>query len=65
MIDYNKRFEIMNTEYENLVQEYYEFKTKQNQTNRNRLLKQIKIFNTVKNKFCLSVTNLYIGGKNK
>lgn len=63
LIDYIRTFELMNKEYENLVQEYYEFKANQTIETKEKLLKQIKIFNSIKNTFSLNVSNLYIGKK--
>ena len=62
----NKSFKIMNNEYDNLIQEYLDFKAHANKFNQNKLLKQIKKFNYVKEKFSTKVKKLYIiGGKNK
>ena len=55
----------MNKKYEDLIQEYYEFKSNQNKKNKEKLLKALKDFNFLKNKFRTSIDNVFVRNEKK
>lgn len=53
-------FNEMNKEYEEVVQEYYEFKSKMTNKNKDKLIEKVKSFTSAKTKFLIKVKKLYI-----
>jgi len=53
-------FNEMNKEYEEVVQEYYEFKSKMTNKNKEKILMKLKTFNSAKTKFSNNLKKLYI-----
>ena len=53
-------FNDMNKEYEEIVQEYYEFKSKMTNKNKEKILTKLKTFSSAKAKFSNNLKKLYI-----
>lgn len=58
--DIDRYFKNMNDEYDNLIQEYLDFKAHVNNKNKEKLIKQVNIFSHSKYRFLSKVKNLYI-----
>ena len=58
MINFETQFERMDQEYDKLYEKYLEFKNDMTYENRNKLIRQMKIFTENRTNFIRSVKNL-------
>jgi len=64
MANYEKHFNLMLQEQDKLYQEVLEFKSKETQKQKEKVLQQYKIMRTQEGRFMQSLKNLFIGGTN-